>query len=238
MLMSVTQGVIVRGFPPTLTGIWNAVPENGMTAKAMMAGPSAIAGAIVKTHRSALSGITSSLMRSFRTSAMGWRKPWGPTRLGPRRTCMKAITLRSSRVRYATTSRTTFRMTAIFRTGISTQLISVSCMAPRSASCRSKVMTRRKNQRPALDSHPSASLPALDAHPSASLPIHAAEHDVDRPDERHDVGNQVPPGENGEGLEIDEAGGAEAAAERGLRTVALEVDPLLPAWPFGRVVDL
>src|SRR5712691_7351372 len=198
-----------------------------MTAKAMMAGPSAIAGAIVKTHRSALSGITSSLMRSFRTSAMGWRKPWGPTRLGPRRTCMKAITLRSSRVRYATTSRTTFRMTAIFRTGISTQLISVSCMAPRSGSCRTNVMTRRKNQRPALDSHPSASLPA-----------HAAEHDVDRPDERHDVGNQVPPGENGEGLEIDEAGGAEAAAERGLRTVALEVDPLLPAWPFGRVVDL
>ncbi|ONI39224.1 hypothetical protein AN396_08950 [Candidatus Epulonipiscium fishelsonii] len=33
-------------------------------------------------------GRTGSLMNSFTPSAMGWRRPYGPTTLGPFRVCM------------------------------------------------------------------------------------------------------------------------------------------------------
>ena len=94
--MFVIQGVTEMARPAIVRG--TAVPENGTTAKASRAGPSASAGARVKTNRSARRGITSSLMRSFRTSAIGWSSPCGPTRLGPSRTCMNAMTFRSSSV--------------------------------------------------------------------------------------------------------------------------------------------
>src|SRR5260364_191099 len=43
-----------------------------------------------------------SFVNNFSTSAIGCNKPRGPTRFGPCRTCIQAISLRSHRIRYAT----------------------------------------------------------------------------------------------------------------------------------------
>ena len=97
MLTSVIHGVMVICRPASENEIgW---PENGITAKATIAGITAMHGASQKTSLSAFSGTMSSLIMSFRTSAIGWSRPCGPTRRGPSRTCMKAMILRSSSVR-------------------------------------------------------------------------------------------------------------------------------------------
>src|SRR5688572_20372802 len=44
---------------------------------------------------------------NFSPSAIGWSSPFGPTRLGPSRSCTHAATLRSSRIKYATVPSTT-----------------------------------------------------------------------------------------------------------------------------------
>ena len=49
-------------------------------------------------------------------SARGWNHPLGPTRLGPRRYCIHAQTLRSTRVRYATLIRVMVKMASSFTT--------------------------------------------------------------------------------------------------------------------------
>ena len=74
----------------------------GMTAHAARAGPIASRGAMKKRYRLAPVGTTISLNKSLATSANGCSNPNGPTRLGPMRTCMKPITLRSASVKYAT----------------------------------------------------------------------------------------------------------------------------------------
>ena len=68
-----------------------------MTANVMSAGTITMIGAAVKTHLSARVGVMSSLRISLIASAIGWREPYGPTRIGPSRTCTHAMTLRSSR---------------------------------------------------------------------------------------------------------------------------------------------
>jgi hypothetical protein len=67
-----------------------------MTAYTMSAGTIAMIGAAVKTHLSARVGVMSSFNISFTASAIGWRIPCGPTRIGPRRDWAQAITFRSS----------------------------------------------------------------------------------------------------------------------------------------------
>ena len=52
----------------------------------------------MKTDRSALSGIRSSLKKSLIPSARVWAMPKGPARLGPMRLCMSEITLRSNQI--------------------------------------------------------------------------------------------------------------------------------------------
>ncbi|CPO05737.1 Uncharacterised protein [Bordetella pertussis] len=47
-------------------------------------------------------GTTTSLVSSLNTSANGCSRPLKPTRVGPRRTCIAPIILRSQYVRYAT----------------------------------------------------------------------------------------------------------------------------------------
>src|SRR2546427_1106198 len=69
-------------------------------------------------------------------------------------------------------------------------------------------------------------------------PVHAPQHDVDRPDQGHDVRDEVAAGQIGKRLKIDEAGGAESAAPGRVRTVAHQIDPLLPPGPLGHVVHL
>ncbi len=77
-------------------------PAKGMTAKAISAGTSTMIGAAVNTALSTRTGVMSSFRKSFSTSAIGWRMPCGPTRIGPRRTCTQACTFRSSSTMYIT----------------------------------------------------------------------------------------------------------------------------------------
>ena len=70
--------------------------ENGTTAHAASAEVSEITGASTNSARFAPAGTTSSLNMSFTASATGCSHPFGPTRLGPRRTCMYPMTLRSA----------------------------------------------------------------------------------------------------------------------------------------------
>ena len=52
-------------------------------------------GARIKSQRSAAAGIKSSLVNILAPSTNGCRRPKGPARFGPRRSCRKAATLRS-----------------------------------------------------------------------------------------------------------------------------------------------
>src|SRR6185369_653162 len=79
---------------------------NGITEKTMKAEATAMYGAKKKIQRSAFSGMKSSLVSSLSPSAIGWSNPHGPTRIGPRRACMKAEIFRSRYVAYATQSAT------------------------------------------------------------------------------------------------------------------------------------
>src|SRR2546428_3775071 len=60
------------------------------------------------------------------------------------------------------------------------------------------------------------------------LPIDVAEDDVDRPDDRHHVGDEPPPAHDRQRLEVDERGGAEAHAIRHLAALADEVEACSP----------
>src|SRR5579872_6395918 len=78
-----------------------------------MAAVTEMSGANQKMALSASSGIMSSLMSSFTASAIGCSRPCGPTRIGPRRACMSAMTLRSISTMYpATSGRTATIITA------------------------------------------------------------------------------------------------------------------------------
>ena len=76
---------------PILTG-----GPNGMTASAVRAGITARTGARKCTAFSARAGVMSSLVTSLTRSARPCSVPSGPTRLGPRRTCMKPMIRRSA----------------------------------------------------------------------------------------------------------------------------------------------
>src|SRR6266516_2898331 len=69
---------------------------NGMTSMLMAAAMYTIQGARVKVARSAWSGTVSSLASTLKPWIVLWKRPRGPTRLGPSRSCMSAITLSSS----------------------------------------------------------------------------------------------------------------------------------------------
>src|ERR1700722_19571794 len=80
---------------------------------ASIAAVTEISGANQKIILSASSGMMSSLIKSFTASAIGCSNPCGPTRMGPSRACMSAITLRSIKTMYpATSGRTATMMTA------------------------------------------------------------------------------------------------------------------------------
>ena len=81
---------------PMFMSVMAWVRPKGTTMKPQNAVITTQTGANQKTILSAPDGIRSSLMISFRASAMGCSSPCGPTRMGPMRTCMWAITLRSN----------------------------------------------------------------------------------------------------------------------------------------------
>src|SRR5712691_3889800 len=72
----------------------------------MKAGTSERIGASEKRNRFAPAGMMSSLKKSLIPSAIGCRIPYGPTSIGPMRSCIQLKTFRSARVRKATVSRT------------------------------------------------------------------------------------------------------------------------------------
>jgi hypothetical protein len=88
-----------------------------MTANAISAGTIETMGASVKTPLSARLGVMSSLSSSLTASAIGWRTPCGPTRMGPSRTCTQAMIFRSSSVMKVTDTSTAFSKTTIFSRG-------------------------------------------------------------------------------------------------------------------------
>ena len=59
-------------------------------------------GAIINIETDEVRGRKGSLMNSLTASAMGWRRPYGPTMFGPFRSCIYPRTFRSIRVRNAT----------------------------------------------------------------------------------------------------------------------------------------
>jgi formate hydrogenlyase subunit 4 len=89
-------GVIIAGWASISAS--TSVPENGITAHAAKAGVTASTGAIRKRYLSDLVGMIISLNINFRTSAIGCNKPLGPTRFGPTRTCIYAMTFLSASV--------------------------------------------------------------------------------------------------------------------------------------------
>src|SRR5438270_12157233 len=74
---------------------------------------------------------------------------------------------------------------------------------------------------------------------SASSSIHLTQHDIDRPDERDQIRDEVSLRERGEGLEVDERWRTDAEAVGALRlAVADDVVPELPFRRLDRVIDL
>ena len=71
----------------------------GTTTQAARAGMMAMTGPRKNRPLLAAVGWITSLVSSFRPSARGCSRPRGPTRLGPRRACMKPSSLRSHKVR-------------------------------------------------------------------------------------------------------------------------------------------
>ena len=71
----------------------------GITTQAASAGMMVIMGPSTKRPLLAAVGMMISLVSNLSASAIGWSKPNGPTRLGPRRICVKPMALRSHKVR-------------------------------------------------------------------------------------------------------------------------------------------
>src|SRR6267143_240033 len=72
----------------------------------------------------------------------------------------------------------------------------------------------------------------------APLPVDVAEDDVDRPDDRHHVGDEPPLAHDRQSLQVDERRGAEAHAVRHLAALADEVEALLAPRALDHVVHL
>src|SRR3990167_7347803 len=98
MLMS----VMMNGLTVTPYSSISMLGPYGTTAMPMKAGMSEMMGAIEKSSQFAPDGIMSSLKNSLMPSAIGWRMPYGPTSIGPMRSCIQLSTFRSARVSTAT----------------------------------------------------------------------------------------------------------------------------------------
>ena len=81
---------------PTLMSAITRPSPKGITAQPIMPSVKVSIGASRKTTRFAPEGRMVSLKNSLRPSASGCSRPKGPTTLGPLRSCMAPITLRSA----------------------------------------------------------------------------------------------------------------------------------------------
>ena len=71
---------------------------HGSTASIAMPGTVNMIGAIVKIRPEAVFGCSTSFCISLIASAIGWSRPKGPRRFGPRRDCMRPTTRRSTQM--------------------------------------------------------------------------------------------------------------------------------------------
>src|ERR1700674_2249011 len=181
----------------------------GSAANATIAAVTEISGAPQKISRSALSGIMSSLSSSFTASAIGCSRPCGPTRIGPSRTCMSAITLRSTSTMYPATSGSTSTIT-------STNTIGHRYCHPTTAF---KIAFKSIGG-------------------DALLPVHFPQHDIQRPNDGHHVGHQVATHHLIERFQIDQRRRADTHAIRLRRAVAHDIVAKLALGPFNRVIYL
>lgn len=78
----------------------------GIGAHSVRARIKAIIGVIRNRNGDEVDGRTGSLIKSLTPSAIGWSNPYGPTTLGPLRSCIYPKTFRSSKVKNATASST------------------------------------------------------------------------------------------------------------------------------------
>ena len=81
---------------PTLRSAITQPSLTGMTAQATRASTKVSIGAMMNSTLLAPDGMMVSLVISFSASAIGCKRPNGPTTLGPLRICMAPITLRST----------------------------------------------------------------------------------------------------------------------------------------------
>ena len=96
MMMPYTPSEVIasRYSRPALAFDSTIFASNGTTAHAANAGASAINGPRMYMVFCALAGIRTSLNSSLNTSAKAWNMPM-PTYIGPWRTCIQPISLRS-----------------------------------------------------------------------------------------------------------------------------------------------
>ena len=192
------------------SAIWpgNVMPNsvrsrlNGITAKAISAGTRTMIGAAVNTHLSARAGVMSSLMKSFSTSAIGWRMPVVPHAHRPEPHLHPGLhlALEQHDVHHGGQHRDDHHDDLDQRDDDGFNHVSVSVRGPAYANrprgrlrrgrlCLLPLASRLRQSA----SRPASARQALAPCPRPSpLPIHFPEHDVDGADERHDVRHQVP----------------------------------------------
>jgi hypothetical protein len=110
MLMS----LMTNGFTetPAISMVWSG--PKGITANPIKAGTNAKIGAMLNRNLLAPAGMMSSLKKSLMASAIGWRIPYGPTSMGPMRSCIHPSTFLSARVRISTVTMTMAMTAAIW----------------------------------------------------------------------------------------------------------------------------
>src|ERR1700722_9115325 len=169
---------------------------------ASIAAVTEISGANQKIILSASSGMMSSLIKSFTASAIGCSNPCGPTRMGPSRACMSAITLRSIKTMYpATSGRTATMMTA------------------QTSGTQIEITKWRR-------------------FISMALPVDFSQYNVERSDDGHNIGHQVPANHLVERFEINERRRANPHAIRLRCSIANNVVAKLALRRLNRVVNL
>src|ERR1017187_3893004 len=113
---------------PTLTSATAIFLANGSTENAVSAVNVEMHGANQNRALSESAGMISSLSSSLRASAMGWRSPRGPTRMGARRTWKSASTLRATSTMEPATRGKAAMITRVIRIGANKGLETMACI--------------------------------------------------------------------------------------------------------------
>src|SRR5436190_14168754 len=184
-------------------------------------------GAAVNTHRSALVGVMSSFKISLMASATGCSTPYGPTRIGPRRDCAQAMTLRSSNTMYVTPTSVAFRTITILSRGMTNvSIIAFQCRwGPTRSGSFADASARIRSSSP--------------RHGRRRSTIHLTQDDVDRANQGHDIGDKMSLYQSRQRLQVAERRRPDAEAVRvGRLAVADDEVAEFALWRLDRVIRL